>query len=302
MKLSKEKMIQACDLMLEGKSMARIAKIIGIAESTLWRWWSESQEPEHMLRYTFPWGAWGEATFYQHLESAASGSIKSLGSEAVSRGRGMSETQFSDRFFQGRPVYKVRDDIIIAGMENATPDELELCFGTRCIYEIDEATGKIVREQERTAPSDAMVLAVLRAKDKAGNWNEQKSLNMDVQHGGVLVIEESEPKKQLPPPVQQVIEHVGAEEVVEEEPAPPPMPPEMAADPDADLEERIGMRPAEEAPQAAPAPPSEADAKAIDDARKARIRAQYAAIEAAGVKNPRPQGPAKIGHPSPGVD
>ena len=238
MKKGPEVWIAICDKILAGNSLTVAARACGISTATLFRWLAASAEtPEE---FTFEWGPFGVATFAQHLKTANRGALAAIESEIYARVAGTSDAQLEPVYFQGRPQFKEREDIIRNGDQNQPPDTLMLLYGQPDIYERD-ADGERIKLYIRRAPSDALTLALMRAKNPRGGWADTRNVNFAVS-GGVQVIGARKP---MPPAaiaapavaeiVQQAIaddDATAAEEAADAALIPDTTPPEAEPEPE----------------------------------------------------------------------
>lgn len=211
MKKSPEVMIAILDLIIAGRSMMAAAKACGVSPATWYRWIAGSAETPD--EYLVDWGPFGVAPLATHVRTANRGCLAGLESEIFARVAGTSDAQLEPVFFGGRPQWKEREDIIAAGHQNEPPDMLMMLYGQPDIYERD-ANGQRVQHYIRRAPSDALTLALMRAKLPKSGWGDHKSIDLQVS-GGVHVVGRRPTPPTLPPPpmVDQIIEQVIEEEV-----------------------------------------------------------------------------------------
>ena len=232
MKKSPEIFASLCDKILAGNSMTVAAKKCGISNASLFRWIAESAEKPD--EFSFEWGPFGVNTLAGHIKTANRGALAAIESEIYARVAGTSEAQLEPVFFGGRPQWKEREDIHRNGDANQPPETLELLYGQRDIYQRDES-GNRVQLFIRRAPSDALTLALMRAKNPRGGWADNKNVNLQVS-GGVQVIgarKPTPPAALAPPIVAEIVEQAIADDdaTAEIEAADAELTPDIEAEP-----------------------------------------------------------------------
>jgi hypothetical protein len=286
-KRSPELLTALADTVLGDPSLTHAAKANGVHPATLFRFIKESNENPDAYIIEFM----GETVpFHRALQLANRAAIALVESELISRSVHGGREKI---YFQGRPQWVEREDI---PSDITDPEILQMLYGQpdRWLRKENPITGEMERVQleMRRAPSDASVLAVLKAKSPKGGWTDTRNVNLQV-GGGVMVIGKQSPTP-LPEPIKMV-EHVAAEivqEAIEDETVhadqddTPPQP--SLADEEADDPvEMLGDAP-EMQPEATPAQPAEpADGLTpLQRDLKARL--------AKGPANPRPKAPVHV--------
>jgi hypothetical protein len=165
--------IELCDLLCVQPFYTSAANILGVEQSTIFRWIQASQRnPEE---YTFVWSDCS-AALHVHVRSAMRINAHLIESQA----RRMALEGFEEPvFFQGRPQWKEREDLV-----GVPDDELELFYGVKDRWERDE-NGNRIQLTVRHRPTDALVLKILAAAfPKVYGTNVEHN----VTHGGHVMI------------------------------------------------------------------------------------------------------------------
>ena len=137
MKANPDKLIALCDALASTPTYASAARRIGVAERTIWRWLKASAagEPDFVFEYM------GErAPLHLHVKTSIKLSV--LAVELMAREIALNGWR-EPVFFQGQPQYRVREDIVRDGNQDMGPDDLELFYGVRDIYERDAEGNRI---------------------------------------------------------------------------------------------------------------------------------------------------------------
>jgi hypothetical protein len=198
-KKNTETFVELCDLLCVQPFYTSAANILGVDQSTIFRWIQASQRnPE---AYTFEWMDC-LAPLHIHIRSACRVNAHVIESQA----RKMALEGFEEPvFFQGRPQWKEREDLV-----GVPDDELELFYGVKDRWERD-ANGNRVQLTVRHKPSDALVLKILAA---AFPRVYGTNISHEVSHtGGVMVIGARDAKpvieaKALPAPAEDRLQAI----------------------------------------------------------------------------------------------
>jgi hypothetical protein len=198
-------------------SYAETSRALGQAESTIYRWLSDSKRaavhPEGPSEFFFAYGEVGEAKWlHEHVRDCITTSIEEI--ESAARGRARYGT-WTIAKFQGKTVYQT------------DPDLEQLGFTGPEAYRRDPITGEPLPELVWSPPSTDLVQLVLQAHSK--KYRRQSSISMDVNNrvsGGVMIIGGNKPAvqnitHQAPLPILEIIEEAEAEPArTEEQPQP----------------------------------------------------------------------------------
>jgi hypothetical protein len=194
MRKSIETYAELCDQLCSTACYTTCARRLGVSPASVFRWLSASAKtPDD---YTFEWA--GETLpLHQHARRAIR--IQAAAVEGYARHRALHGSD-EGVFYQGRPMWKVREDIARAGDLDADANMLELLYGQRDVYQRD-AMGNRIQETIHHHPSDGLVNMVLKAHLPKLYGTK---VEMGVTHqGGVLVVGASAPR---PAPVAAPIQ------------------------------------------------------------------------------------------------
>jgi hypothetical protein len=175
----------------------------------------------------------------------------------------------------GRPCYELDPVIVRDGNVDASPDELEIWYGKRVPYKLDEAGLPI----EMRSPPPAALVQKLLASLLPGQYRDETTTNINVvdDRGGVLRLGQKKPA--APSPAAPAID-ASFTEVPTPEPEAEPEPDDPSVT-SADVTDEAEIE-SEPKPQPDITEPRSGDSPLVRALRE-RLRA--------GVKNPRPQGP-----------
>lgn len=181
MKKSPETFVELCDLLCVQPFYTSAANILGVDQSSIFRWIQASQRnPE---AYSFEWMNC-VAPLHTHIRSACRINAHVIESQA----RKLALEGYDEPiFFKGRPQWKEDEKLV-----NVPDDELELFWGVKDRYLRDE-NGNRIQLTVRHKPSDLLVTKILAAAFPA-------VYGANVQHtvshqGGVLILGASKDAK-----------------------------------------------------------------------------------------------------------
>jgi hypothetical protein len=191
MKVTTENLIALCDALASNPTYASAARKIGVNERTVWRWLKASAAgaPEFVFEYldeTLP--------LHLHVKTAIKQSV--LAVEARARDIGLNGWA-EPVFFQGRPQFKEREDIVAAGHAELSPDDLEFLYGQRDTFERDSKGNRIqLTVMHRPSAND---LALVLKAHLPKLYGDHKTV--DVNHGGGVLVVGSRAPAPIPAPV-----------------------------------------------------------------------------------------------------
>lgn len=180
-KKSPEIFAELCDLLCVQPFYTSAANILGVEQSTIFRWIQASQRNPDA--YTFEW-ADCIAPLHIHIRSACRVNAHIIESQA----RKMALDGYEEPvFFQGKPSW-VEDEKLVG----VPDDELWIFHGVKDRYLRDE-NGNRVQHKVKHKPSDALVLKILAAAfPKVYGTNIEHNVNHS---GGVMVLGASKETK-----------------------------------------------------------------------------------------------------------
>jgi hypothetical protein len=270
---------ELCDVLCSTACYSAAARRIGVSPASVFRWMADSKKAENDKSDDFRF-EWGGEVDYLHRHCGRAVRIQVAAVEGYARHRAL-HGHDEGIFYQGRPSWKVREDIARNGDLDAEPDILELLYGQRDVYQRD-ARGNRIQEVVHHMPSDGLVNMVLKAHlPKIYGTRIEQSVT---HAGGVHVLHSA-------PPVGAPVEMARLAAPVEVEPVEPervehemvledldPQALRAGHDPDDDIDDDIPEPPRNGAP--VPPPPRPLD----DDMRRHGERTGHGDVIPGGMR------------------
>jgi hypothetical protein len=222
MRKNPETFQELADTLCSTACYSTAARRLGVSPASVFRWLADSKRAETDKSDDFRF-LWGGEMDYLHRHCGRAVRIQVAAVEGYARHRAL-HGHDEGIFYQGKPSWRVREDIARNGDLDAEPDILELLYGQRDVYERD-ARGNRIQETIHHAPSDGLVSMVLKAHlpKLYGTRIEQSVTHA----GGVHVVhsaprpapvaQQPEPARIEPPQERVEVEHVEHEMVSTED-------------------------------------------------------------------------------------
>jgi hypothetical protein len=195
MRKGPEAFTQLCDFLIVDPSYKMAARDLRVSEQTIFRWLQESQQKP--AEYTF---SWGDSVGPLHIHVRSAMKMNSHVIEGQAR-------KFSLDGFDAPVFFGGKQQWVECEIKAQCPGDLDwymMVDGCRDPYKRD-ADGNRIPLTAKQKPSDALVLAVLKAYMPKMYGNE---INHTVSHGGhVMVVGVPKDVKQVPAE-PRVIEHM----------------------------------------------------------------------------------------------
>jgi hypothetical protein len=284
MRKNSETFQELADTLCSVACYSTAARRIGVSAASVFRWMSDSKRAEHDKSDEFRF-EWGGEVDYLHRHCGRAVRIQVAAVEGFARHRALTGHD-EPVFYQGRPSFRVRSDILRNGDQNADADTLDILYGVRTPYELD-SQGRPIQEVMHHAPSDGLVKLVLAAHLPKVYGTK---IDQVVTHqGGVVHLHSAPRPAPVAAPVEPVrlaapvdvpfapvepVEHVEQEMVLEDLPRDALL---AGHDPDDDIDDDIPEPPRHAAP---PPPPRPLD----DDMRRHGERTGHGDVIPGGMR------------------